>query len=297
MNRLPLRHIVCPMDLSPLSMNALSWANAIARARSAELRAFHVVASTGLAAPRGLDFSEREEKMAKLREALVAIDPENVQTGAAVRQGDPGTQILRFAKSIPADVVVMGAAAADRPERPIGSVTAIVVARSDCPVLIVPGGREIDPSDPGRFRRILCAVDLAPSSVSVIEQALSLGWETHGLVTCAGVMTEQTPSPAEIKEQLLAAIPPEAEEWCAIDVVVKRGVPATEIVKLAQTSNADVLVIGPPRRWTSTTQAVLAQSVCPVLVTHEARPLPRPSRKDAGTAERNAASPRRHPPV
>ncbi len=278
MNRLPLRHIVCPVDLSPLSMNALSWANAIARARSAELRAFHVVATTGVGVSQALGFSEREGKMAKLREALAAIDPDNVQTGAAVRQGDPGSQILRFARSVPADVIVMGAAAADRPERPIGSVTATVVARSDCPVLIVPTGRAIDPSDPGRFKRILCAVDLAPSSVSVIAQALSLGWETNGLVTCAGVMTEQTPSPAEIKEQLLAAMPPEAAEWCAIEVVVKRGVPATEIVKLAQTSNADVLVIGPPRNWTSTTQAVLAQSLCPVLITHEVRPLPRPSR-------------------
>ena len=43
MNRLTLRHILCPMDLSSLSMNSLTWANAIARARSAELRAFHVV--------------------------------------------------------------------------------------------------------------------------------------------------------------------------------------------------------------------------------------------------------------
>jgi nucleotide-binding universal stress UspA family protein len=278
MNQLPLRHIVCPMDLSPLSMNALRWANAIASARSAELRAVHVAATTGVATPPSLGFSERESTMVKLREVLTEIASDNVRTGAAVRQGDPGSQILRFARSVRADVIVMGAAGADRPERSIGSVTAIVVARSECPVLIVPAGRAIDPSNPGRFTRILCAADLAPSSVSVIEQALSLGWETNGLVTCAGVMTEQTPSATAIREQLLAAIPPEATEWCAIDVVVKSGVPATEIVKLAEKSNADIVVIGPPRRWTSTTQAVLAQSLCPVLVTHEVRPLPRPNR-------------------
>jgi nucleotide-binding universal stress UspA family protein len=40
---------------------------------------------------------------------------------------------------------------------------------------------------------------------------------------------------------------------------------------------ADLVVIGAPRRWTSTTHAVLSRSLCPVLVTHHARPLPRPS--------------------
>jgi hypothetical protein len=31
MNRLQLRHILCPMDLSPMSMNALHWANSMAQ--------------------------------------------------------------------------------------------------------------------------------------------------------------------------------------------------------------------------------------------------------------------------
>ena len=210
MNRLTLRHILCPMDLSALSMNSLTWANAVARARSAELRAFHVVVTTGIVAPERLGSLERGEMMTKLREALVTVDSENSRTGAAVRQGDPGTQILQFAKSIAADVIVMGAAGAERPTRPIGSVTATVVARSDCPVLIVPTGRNIDRSRPGVFKQILCAVDLAPSSVSVIRQALSLAWETHGHVLCVCVMTEPDPSSSEIQKQLMAAIPPEA---------------------------------------------------------------------------------------
>ena len=108
-------------------------------------------------------------------------------------------------------MVVMGAAGAERPTRPMGSVTATVVARSDCPVLIVPAGRQIDRLRAGVFKQILCAVGLAPSSVSVIRQALSLAWETHGHVTCVCVMTEPSPSSSEIRAQLLAAIPLEAQ--------------------------------------------------------------------------------------
>ena len=110
MNRLQLHHVLCPIDLSSPSMNSLEWANAIARARNAELRAFHVVITEGLVAPDNLGSLEHGDMMKKLQSALVTIDSENVHTGAAVRQGDPGTQILEFARSLPADVVVMGAA-------------------------------------------------------------------------------------------------------------------------------------------------------------------------------------------
>lgn len=276
MNRLQLGHVLCPMDLSPLSMNALAWANAIARARSAELRALHVVVGEGLVASDSISTLERSDMMMRLREALIATDSENARTGAAVRQGDPGTQILTFARSLPADVVVMGAAGAERPTRPVGSLTATVIGRCDCPVLIVPTGRRIDGLEAGVFKEILCAVDLAPSSVGVIRQALSLAWETHGHVTFVCVMTEPSPSPSEIRTALLAAIPPEAHSWCDIEFVVKPGVPASEIVRIAETSNVELLLIGPPRQWTSTTQAVLARSLCPVLIAHDARPLPYP---------------------
>ena len=163
--------------------------------------------------------------MTKLREALSTIDSENPHIGAAVRQGDPGSEIVQFARSLPADVIVMGAAGSDRPDRPIGSVTATVVARANCPVLIVPRGRQVDQASPGLFRRILCAVDLAPTSVSVIRQALSLAWETHGHLMVVCVMTEPDPPPADVREHLSAAVPPEARAWCDIELVVKQGVP------------------------------------------------------------------------
>jgi nucleotide-binding universal stress UspA family protein len=278
------------MDLSSLSMNSLEWANAVARARAAELRAFHVVVTEGLLAAERLSARDRADLMNRLREALITTDPENVHTGAAVRQGDPGTQILRFARSVHPDVIVMGAAGAERQTRPIGSVTATVVARSDCPVLIVPSGRHIDRSNPGLFKQILCAVDLAPASVSVIRQALSLAWETQGHVTCVCVMTEPSPSAAQVQAQLVAAIPPEAQSWCDTEIVVKQGVPAAEIVRAAETSDVDVLVIGAPRQWASTTEAVLAKSLCPVLVTHDARPLPYPTDKGGRTRVRSAKS-------
>jgi nucleotide-binding universal stress UspA family protein len=287
MNVLEIRHVLCPMDLSPISINALEWANAVARARRAELRAVHVIAPEGIATSEGLGAGERESMMTSLRQALTRIDPDNRQVGAAIRQGDPGGQILDFARLLPADLIVMGAAGGERPARPIGSVTAIVVGRSDCPVLIVPAGRRIRARRAGQFEHIVCAIDLAPTSISVMRQALSLGWETHARVVYVCVITEPQPSASEVQRHILAAVPPEAHAWCDVDVVVKPGVPETEIVRIAGSSEADLLVIGPPRQWTSTTQAVLATSLCPVLVTHDARPLPFPAA--TRTADQNTS--------
>ena len=278
MNVLQIRHVLCPMDLSPDLDECVGMGERVARARRAELRMLHVVAPGGIVPAENLGFGDRDDMITKLRGALTSIDPDNRLAGAAIKQGDPGGQILQFARSKSAGLIVMGAAGAERPERPIGSVTAIVVARSDCPVLIVPAGRRVKSQRAGLFERIACAVDLAPSSISVMKQALALAWETHAHLLYVCVMTEPQPSASEVQRQILAAVPPEADAWCQIEVVVKAGVPATEIVKIAESSDVDLLVIGPPRQWTSTTQAVLAKSLCPVLVTHDARPLPYPTR-------------------
>jgi nucleotide-binding universal stress UspA family protein len=265
------------MDLSPISSNALAWANAVARARNAELRMIHVVATEGIVAPDHLHFADRDSISGTLRETLQAIDPDNLRVGAAIRQGAPGNEILQFARSMPADLIVMGAAGVDRPERPIGSITATVVARSDCPVLIVPSRRHVKEIDAAFFEHIVCAVDLTPVSVTLIRQAISLASETHGRVILVCVMTEPDPSSSEVQQLLLDAIPPDARTWCDIDIVVVRGAPGPEIVRAAEGADVDLLVIGAPRQWTSTTQAVLAKSLCPVLVTHDVRPLPYPT--------------------
>jgi K+-sensing histidine kinase KdpD len=141
--------------------------------------------------------------------------------------------------------------------------------------------RQGDPGtqiEAGLFSRIVCAVDLAPSSAGVIRQALSLAWETGGRLTYVCVVPEDSSTAlSETRDNLLAAIPSEANQWCETDIIVTNGAPSIEIVRLADEQRAVLVVIGAPRRWTSTTHAVLSQSLCPVLVTHDARPLPWPA--------------------
>jgi len=279
MNRLGLRHILCPIDFSPLSAEALATGGAMARARDAELRTVHVIPAAGAAEPEGIGSLEHQSFMSRLRAALSDAAPAYRRTGAAVRQGDPATQILRVARMMPADLIVIGAPGADRPERPTGPVSSVVVARSQCPVLTVPAhSSSSGPKQTGLFSRIVCAVDPTPSSAGVIRQALSLGWETQGQLTCVCVADKDEAAMASaMRDVLLAAIPRDASSWCRTDVIVTTGVAGSEIVRVAAELNADLVVIGAPRRWMSTTHAVLSRSICPVLVPHDGRPLPWPA--------------------
>ena len=276
MRRLPLRHVLCPVDFSRFTPGCLRVASAVARARKASLRALHVLPSDGPAAPASLDFEDRKALLSRLRASLTKAAPSYDLVGAAVRQGDPALQILHFARTTRAGVIVMSAPGASRPERAIGPVASVVVARSECPVLTVPH-KGTARTGSGVFRRIVCAVDLAPSSRGVIDQALSLAWETGGRLTYVCVLPDAgARRSAATRDRLLQAIPPEASRWCDTNVVIATGTASAEIVRIADAQKADLVVIGAPRRWTSATHAVLGRSLCPVLVTHDVRPLPRP---------------------
>jgi nucleotide-binding universal stress UspA family protein len=278
MRRLDVRHVLSPIDFSSITPGCLRIASAVARARKAELRALHVVPPEEAASPAGLGSSTQQALMSRLRTSLAEAAPSYDRVGAAVRQGDPGTEILHFARAMPADVIIIGAPGVERPERPMGPVTSVVVARSDCAVLTVPTHHSPWSNESGVFERIVCAVDLAPSSVNVIHQALSLAWETAGRLTYVCVLPEGIAKrAATARDRLLDAIPSEASGWCETDILVLQGTPGTEIARIADEQKADLVVIGAPRRWTSTTHTVLSRSLCPVLVTHDARPLPRPT--------------------
>jgi nucleotide-binding universal stress UspA family protein len=276
--RLELGHIVCPIDLSGQFRSSVTYATAIARAHKAELRAVHVVSSEGAASPEGVSSLEHESLLEQLRECLLETNSSHEFIGAAVRQGDPGTQILEFARRLRANLIVMGAPGAGRPERPMGPVAAVVVGRSDCSVLTVPTHPATSSNESGVFSRVVCAVDPTPSSVSVIRQALSLAWETEGRLIFACVLSDDDSiSASQTRDNLRSAIPPEGNRWCDMDISVTRGKPSVEIMRLIAQQGADLLVIGAPPRWTSTVRAVLGQSPCPVLVTHDAHPLPWPA--------------------
>jgi nucleotide-binding universal stress UspA family protein len=78
--------------------------------------------------------------LAKEWERLEAIAGDDIEIRRALEEGDPAEQILRFAKSHPCDLIVIGTHGRSGINRAVlGSVAERVVRLAPCPVVTLKG--------------------------------------------------------------------------------------------------------------------------------------------------------------
>ena len=178
---LTVRTILCPVDLSEQSRQALLWASAIAQYRGGELTVLSVVEPLLAQAARirlGVDLSRAEAEPA-LREFVEATLPERVRHASHVRMkvtvGDPSEAILQTGRRLKAGLIVMGTHGLGGFRKLLlGSTTEQVLRRTEWPVLAVPGGAVSAPAveHPGvQLRRILLATDFRESAMAATQWA------------------------------------------------------------------------------------------------------------------------------
>jgi len=141
----PYRRILTPVDFDENSIAALQAASQIARECDGTVLLIHVVPlivpPTGM--PVYVDLYKGQEEAAKdkLRE-LAHKHLQGVKYESATRMGDPAGTILRTARKLAADVIVMSTHGRRGFSRFfLGSVAEIVVREAPCPVLTVRAGQ------------------------------------------------------------------------------------------------------------------------------------------------------------
>lgn len=142
-----LHRILVPTDFSKHSENALAYASAFAEKFNAELYLLHVVQDLALFVPEAVTAAPPitppvEQLTAAVREALTrVIDNHNLRrfnVHAEVREGSPFYEIVRFAKDLDIDLIIMGThGRAGLVHVLLGSVAEKVVRKAPCPVLTV----------------------------------------------------------------------------------------------------------------------------------------------------------------
>jgi universal stress protein A len=176
--------VLCPIDFSELSRQALLWASAITRYRGGELIVLSVVEPLLAEAARirlGTDLVRTEAEPA-LREFVEATLPERhrraSQLRMEVRVGRPSEVILQTGRSRNAGLIVMGTHGLGGVRKLLlGSTTEQVLRRTERPVLAVPGGAATVPAveDPGvQVRKILLATDFRESASAATAWATDL---------------------------------------------------------------------------------------------------------------------------
>jgi nucleotide-binding universal stress UspA family protein len=231
----------------------------------------------------------REEVVAEMRRHLdvAGVPPEALLTA---RAGDASTTIVDEAVTSGADVIVMGTHGRRGFKRLLlGSVTETVLREAPCPVLTVPPHVSADGTRVVVFKRILCPIDFSPSSLQALGFALDLARQSNGAVTLLNVvewLAEEDPMVSahfnvpevrghmreDAEQRLQALVAAESRTWCEIENVIAFGRAHREVLRVAETKRADLIVMGAQGRggvglalFGSTTQQVLRGASCPVL--------------------------------
>ena len=168
----------------------------------------------------------------------------------------------------------------------LGSVTVKVVRQARCPVLTVPppAARSTLP-----FKRVLCPVDFSEASILALECAFSIAQESDARLTLLHVFdwpsnhelslegafdvpAFQRQREEEARHRLAALIPEDARNWCAPEPTLRHGKPYREILAVAESEHADLVVMGVHGRnaldvmlFGSNTNQVVRRASCPVL--------------------------------
>jgi universal stress protein A len=140
-----LRRIVCAVDFSETSVAATEYAIELAIALRAKVRLLHVVQSPAYALADGEIVGGRDvavELGEELRGELERLGKKYAGRGAKIDtqlvEGVPYAEIVRIAKELPADLIVMGThGRGGLSHLLLGSVAERVVRTAECPVLTV----------------------------------------------------------------------------------------------------------------------------------------------------------------
>jgi len=281
--------ILCPIDFDEHSGRAVARGQDVARRHGAELRLLHVlpVRAESILMPRP-GTAEQVERAARthLEELALLIREGGVRCEVSIAHGDPAFQILQAARDGAADLIVMATHGRKGvPRVVLGSVTEAVLHATPCPLLTIPPRV----GEGGGFRRVLCAVDFAPSSAETFSQALGMVQGAYGELTLLNVVdpaySTGEPEAARARaEAALAALhrrlPEQTAHWCALTDAVRFGETSAEILRAAAEGESDLVVIGAHARRPavaamvgSCADRVVRESPCPVL----AVPAPSPS--------------------
>jgi nucleotide-binding universal stress UspA family protein len=156
---LSVKMILCPIDFSGPSYEALDYAAGLSLNLGAELCLAHIlpeVADPAWAHPLHcnpdevrLVLSEYEGALytsaqRKLHEVIGQRMPEDISPRAIVRVGEAAAEIVRIADDEKANLIVIGSRGLSGQRDVFGSVTERVARLAGCPVLIVPARGESD---------------------------------------------------------------------------------------------------------------------------------------------------------
>ena len=261
-----LRQILFPIDFSSRCRGAAAYVQALAGRFDAELILLHVIEATYNSTLEDLD-AARMEKF----ENFFDKSWRHLRVRKLVEHGEAAQKIVQCASVNHADLIMIPTQGMGIYRRLIlGSTSAKVLHDADCPVWTGVHLENAPPLEAVACQRILCAVDLKPSSARVLDWACHLAGEYQAELTLVHVTPGSETQHAR-SEARRALEDLQKAAACRAGVRVEAGDVSKVVAHLAGELKADLLVIGRKSeagvlgRLEMTAYSIIRQSPCPVV--------------------------------
>jgi len=281
-----LDRILVATDFSPISTRALDYAVSVARRYESRIYLAHVVSPDAypLAAPeitvRSVE-KQLHEARAKTQELLLSNRFQGVPYEVYIEEGALWPVLEAMVKKYEIDLVVVGTHGMGAVQKVlIGSGAEQIFRQCSQPVLTVGPAVENKYPTHREFKNILFATDFGLGAEREASFAFSLGQEHEATVTLLYVVRHMDDYSEDgmalkreaIRHQLRELVPSESDIWCQTQLRVGMGDAAEEILRIADETNADLIVMGAKRRENlpghvpgTKTYKVVTRAHCPVL--------------------------------
>ena len=280
--------ILAPIAFSARCQGAVQYAESLACHFHSELVLLHVVSpiqTYGFPDAMAVAPEMIDEVLVQSKAALDNFASEGLK-GIPVKrvtlEGDPGQEIVRYAREAECDLIVMPTHGYGPFRRfLLGSVTAKVLHDAHCPVWTGPHLEDAPEYPSISFGKVLCAVDLGPQSRSVLEWGASFAREygaqlgvVHAIpastVSLGGIYFDpQWNEQVRIESQDLINFMLQ-ELGATAEITIKTGDAPHVVRSVTKDFGANVLVIGRGHtegilgRLRTNAYAILRESPCPV---------------------------------
>jgi len=287
---LSLPKIIAPVDFSERSPGAARYAGRLACHFHSELTLLHVrdaspyeFSAYEFTGP--VITTSAEERMSQAEAVLANFLPgefQNMNVRRVVLSGDPAGEIVNFAHSERASLIVIPTHGYGPFRRFIlGSVAAKILHDADCPVFTGAHIPDAPPDELRSFRKILCAVDFSPQSEKALKWASNFAGEFHAQLTAAHITPSLEPRGeyfdpdwrgclVQSAREQLEAMQKNAGTNADVFITDNNNIPLA-ISSAASELEADLVVIGRGSssgilgRLRTNAYSIIRQSPCPVV--------------------------------
>lgn len=273
--------IVVGTDFSQASKAVVDYAAMLAMEESRPLQLVYVMPLVPEDSPSFLEIQTDELKN-QVKATTAMLSRSGLAVEGVLTIGSPARELVQIANKVDAACIVVGTEGLGGLSRfLLGSVAEAVIRKSDRPVIVVGPQAAKRAKNTLPWKHLMLACDTAQGVTEAARLAGNIAFSHHAHLTIFNVKEEGLEKPSEDQFETMEHMM-SREAWLTVkpQCLLRQGDPAKEITRMAEDSQADLLVMSVHSGGELLTHLrggiiakVLRLSRCPAMILRDLAPL------------------------